>query len=119
MPAILETVAVTALAFLGLLIGLRFGWIKKRWWLLGYVLPLSLVLLVGIGRNFDQLRFAFGFSLALAGRNEYVILAFSVPMVLGTLIPRIPAKRTRILFGVLLVLITINGVALPFRAMTL
>ena len=114
MQPILETIAVTALAFLGFLIGLRFGWIKKRWWLLGYALPLSLVVLVGIGRNFDRLRFVFPFSLALAARNEYVILAFAVPMVLGTLIPRIPAKRTKTLLGVLLFVITINGVALPF-----
>jgi len=114
MLPILETVALTALAFIGFLIGLRFGWIKKRWWLLGYVIPLALVLLVSVGRNFDQLRFAFPFSLVLAARNEYVILAFAVPMVLGTLIPRIPAKRTRILLGVLLIMVTINGVGLPF-----
>jgi hypothetical protein len=114
MLPILETIALTALASLGFLLGLRFGWIKKRCWLLGYALPLSLVVLVSIGRNYDQLRLVFPFSLALAARNEYVILAFAVPMVLGTLIPRIPLKRTKILLSVLLVMATINGVALPF-----
>lgn len=114
MLPLLETIAVTALASIGFLIGLRFGWIKKRWWVLGYALPLSLVVSVAIGRNFDQVRFLFPFSLALAARNEYIICAFAVPMVLGTLIPRIPAKRTKILLGVLLVVVTIHGVGLPF-----
>lgn len=114
MLPILETVAVTALAFLGFLIGLRIGWVKKRWWLLGYVLPLGLVLLMALGRNIDQLRFVFPISLALDGRNEYAVLGFAVPMVLGTLIPRIPAKRTRILIGIMLVMVTIKDVVLPF-----
>jgi len=114
MQPLFETLAVTILAFLGLFLGVWIGRVKKRLWIMGYALPLAAVLLVAIGRNIDRLRFVPPFSLALAGRSEYILLAFAVPMVLGTLIPRLPGKRVKILLGILLGLVSVNGVVCPF-----
>ena len=114
MQPLFETLAVTILAFLGLFLGLWIGQIKKRLWVLGYALPLALVALVAFGRNIDRLRFVPPFSLALAGRSEYILLAFAVPMLLGTLLMRLPGKRVKVLLGILLGLVSINGVVCPF-----
>ena len=114
MQPLFETLAVTILAFLGLFIGLWIGQVRKRWWALGYAFPLALVVLVAFGRNIDRLRFVLPFSLVLAGRYEYIVLGFVVPMVLGTLIPRVDGLRIKILLGILLGIATIYGVVCPF-----
>ncbi|MBL7153380.1 MAG: hypothetical protein ISS79_06660 [Phycisphaerae bacterium] len=114
MQPLFETLAVTILAFLGLFLGLLLGQIRKRWWALGYAFPLVSTVAVGLARLVSRLRFLIPFSWISAGRNEFVVLAFVVPMALGTLIWRLPKKSEKILAGLLLVVASVLIFIYPF-----
>jgi len=114
MQPLFETLAVTILAFLGLFIGLWIGQVRKRWWAIGYAFPLVSTVAVGLARLVSRLRFLIPFSWISAGRNEFVVLTFVVPMALGTLIWRLPKKSEKILAGLLLVVASVFFFIYPF-----
>ncbi len=110
----LETLGIVILAFLGLALGLGTSRLRKPYWIFGYALPLLPVVMVGLVRNINRLRFVLPFSLISAGRNEFAISAFAVPMLFGTLIPRLPKKREKILTSVLLAVASVYFFIFPF-----
>ena len=114
MQPLFETLAVTILAFLGLLIGLWIGQIRKRWWALGYAFPLVSTVTVGLAIRVNRLRFLIPFCWISAGRSEFVVLAFAVPMAFGTLIWRLPKKSEKILAGALLGVASVLFFIYPF-----
>jgi hypothetical protein len=87
-----ETIGVLILALLAFTVGLLFGKIKKRIWLLGYAIPFVLIVTVALVRNTNQLQFYQPFTFMSAGRREFVIFSFAIPMLFGTLIPRLKRK---------------------------
>ncbi len=110
----LETCGVIVLAFIAVLVGLRASRLRKPYWFLGYAFPLFLLAMVVLVRNFNRLRFVVPMSWVAAGRNEFVILCLSVPMVFATLIPRLANKRLKILVSILLLVASIELAIFPF-----
>jgi hypothetical protein len=111
-----ETIGVIILAFLGIIYGLLFGKIKKRIWLLGYSIPLVLIVLVALVRNINRLRFYQPFSFISAGRREFVIFSLAIPMLFGTLIPKLARKREKILISIMMVIASFLFFVIPFMS---
>jgi predicted double-glycine peptidase len=109
-----ETIGVLILTLLAITLGLLFSKIKKRIWLLGYAIPLALIIMVALVRNINWLRFYQPFSFISAGRREFVIFAFAVPMVFSTLIPRLPRKLEKILVSIMVVIASVLFFVFPF-----
>jgi hypothetical protein len=109
-----ETIGVLILASLAITLGLLFGKVKKRVWLLGYAIPFVLIVMIALVRNTNQLRFYQPFSFISAGRREFVIFSFAIPMLFGTLIPRLARKREKILISIMLVIASILFFVFPF-----
>ena len=109
-----ESIGVIILALLGITLGLLTGKIKKRLWLLGYLLPLILIVMIALTRNIYWLGFHQPFSWICAGRREFVIFSFSIPMLFGTLIPRLSKKIDKIMIGILVVAASLSFFVIPF-----
>ena len=109
-----ETIGVIILALLGITLGLLIGKIKKRLWLLGYLLPLILIVMIALTRNIYQLGFHQPFLWVCAGRREFVIFSFSIPMLFGSLIPRLLEKTEKIMIGFLVAAASISFFVIPF-----
>jgi len=109
-----ETIGVLILSLLGISLGLLIGKIKNRLWLLGYAIPLILVILVTLPRNIPWLKFYLPFSWISAGRREFVIFSLAIPMLFGTLIPRLKRKREKILISIMLAFASVLFFIFPF-----
>ncbi len=109
-----ETIGIIILSLIGLSSGLLTAKIKNRLWLIGYTIPLILIVLVALVRNIDRVRFFVPFSWLSAGRTEFIVFAFSIPMLFGTLIPRLARKREKVLIAVLVVLASFLFFVIPF-----
>ena len=104
-----DTVGVFIIADIGIFLGLLTTRLKKHFWLLGYIFPLSLILMIDLPRHIYRLVFYQPFSWINAGRREYVILAFAIPMLFSIIIPRLPLLRQKI---ILTIFVTISSVVL-------
>ncbi len=103
----LETLGVLILADFGIILGLLTKRLKKRFWILCYLPPLMLILAIALTRHFYRLGFYPPFSWIIDGRREYVIFAFTIPMVFSMLIPKLTILRQKI---VLIIFVTIASV---------
>ena len=109
-----ETAGVICIALLGVVLGWFFSRLKKSWWLLGYFLPFSLILLMLILRYHDSLQFVEPFSWLVAGRSKFVVLSFAVTMGLTVPLSRLPRKIEKILVCFLMVGVVFWFSVLPF-----
>ena len=114
MQSWLETLGIFILADLGIILGLLTKKLKKRLWLIGYVIPLLLIILIGLTRHFYWLSFHRPFSWVCAGRREYVIFSFAIPMLFSTLIPRISIFRLKVLIVTLVTVCSVVFFIIPF-----
>jgi len=112
----LETSGVIALATAGVGLGLWFSRLQSRLWLLGYVLPLLLILQISAARWFSALEFVPPFSWVLAGRAEFALIALIATMVLTTPMARLPQRRQRIAVAVFMVVVLADFSIWPFLA---
>lgn len=110
----LETIGVVALALVGAFLGQFSARLRKPWWLLGYVLPLLLVSMVSLARRIDQLSFLPPFSWLMAGRSEFVILAFSTATLFSTPLSRLRYERQKAMVRVLAIVCVFYLSVLPF-----
>jgi hypothetical protein len=110
----LETAGVVLVAFLGILLGRAFSNLRKSYWLLGYLLPFSLVLIMVLVRYNNDLYFIRPFNWLVGGRMKFVILSFAVTMGLTVPLSRLPRKFEKILICVLMVGVVIWFSILPF-----
>lgn len=110
----LETVGVAGLAVLGVLVGRRCARWWHPWWLIGYVVPLAIVVSISLSRWFPWLELQLPFRWVLAGRTEFALLAVVYTLLLTTLVSRLGRKRERVLLSVLMVACVISQSALPF-----
>ncbi len=79
-----ESFLVALLALAGAGLGWRFSRLPKPYWLLGYFLPLVLVLLYGVATQKPALGFVPPVSWMMMGRNKYAIIGFITTMLLAT-----------------------------------
>ena len=111
-----ETLGVLILADLGVVIGLLTRKLKKHLWLLCYLPPLLLIILIALTRHFYWLGFYPPFSWVSDGRREFVIFAFSIPMLFGTLIPRLSVLRQKIVLIVFVMIASVVFFVIPFTS---
>jgi hypothetical protein len=113
---ILETLGVALLAVGGGASGWAFARLRSRWWVLGYLLPLSVIGIIVAARWFRALEFSWLTGWLLAGRREYAIEAWAGTMVLAAPLCRLPLKRDRWAVGILAALLIPRLTLWPFLA---
>ncbi len=109
----LESLGVVLLAGLGAAAGLCFARCKKKYWLIGYFVPLGFAVAIALARWLPALAFVPPFSWIMAGRIEFAVIALAATMMLTTLIPRLRRKRQRTMVAVITVFFAMYFV-LPF-----
>ena len=110
----LETIGIFILADIGVLIGLLTTRLKKPLWLLGYIVPLFLIIIIALPRHIYWLVFYPPFSWLNAGRREYVIFAFAIPMIFSTLIPRMPKLIQKVALTLFVTVVSVIFFVIPF-----
>jgi hypothetical protein len=116
MDALLETIGVIIVAFLGICLGRMFSGYKKPHWTLGYFLPCLLMLILLAARFSGSLAFIAPFSWMIAGRTKFVILALIVTMSLTTPLSRLPRKFEKVIVCTLMVIVVSWFSVFPFLA---
>ncbi|MCP4609269.1 MAG: hypothetical protein GY845_11205 [Planctomycetes bacterium] len=109
-----ETAFVVLIALLGVFLGRIFSSLRKSWWVLGYFLPFSLILIMILTRYNNELHFVRPFSWIVAGRIKFIILSFAVTMGLTVPLSRLPHKFEKVLVCFLMVGVVIWYSVLPF-----
>jgi len=121
----IETVGVVVLAGAGVLAG-RFSarW-RHPWWLVGYFVPLAIVVAISLSRWFPWLELQWPLRWILVGRTEFALLALVYTMLLTTLVARLSHRREKVLLSVLMVacvfsqsVLAFLGPALSYRKLT-
>ena len=116
MDAWVETGGILLLAVIGAGLGLWCSRQHKPFWVLGFIIPLGITFLVAIPRFASRLEFAPPFAWLLAGRTEFALAAFIIPLLLLTPLSRLPQARDRkAVLGLMLILLLYYCVA-PFLA---
>src|SRR5690242_13923164 len=112
----IETLAVTLLALTGIWTGLWFSRLRKPYWLLGYFIPLILILCYGAAARRPALSFVPPISWLVMGRNKFASIALIATMVLTTPLSRIKPARARVLISILMGIVVIQMSLWPFLA---
>ncbi|MBN2590302.1 MAG: hypothetical protein JXA96_10605 [Sedimentisphaerales bacterium] len=110
----LETICVLILADIGVALGLLTTKYKKRIWLVCYLPPLILIILIALTRHFYRLVFYPPFSWLTEGRMEYVIFSITIPMIFSTLIPRLSLFRQKVILTIFVTIASVVFFVIPF-----
>ena len=111
-----ESFGVLVLAAGGVLAGAWFSRLPKPWWLLGYFIPLSLIVLHDISNRHPAISLVPPISWILLGRNKFAATGFIAAMVLTTPLLKLPLRRDRIAVSVLMVCMVLFTSIWPFLA---
>jgi len=111
----LESVAVASVGFLAFLLGRRFSKLPKPYWLIGYFIPLGLVLLYCLAMFQPRLALVPPISWMMIGRNRFVFFNFAAVMLLATPMSKLPQKRNRIVVCAFICVLTAVSIV-PFLA---
>jgi len=110
-----ESLVVAVIALLAFLLGRWFSRLPKPYWLIGYFIPLGIILLYCIAIFEPQLTMIPPLSWMLIGRSRFVCFNFITTMVLSAPLGRLPQKRNRMVVCLLIVVLTSVSVV-PFLA---
>jgi hypothetical protein len=121
----LETLGVVVLAAGGVLAGGYGARWRHPWWLVGYFVPLAIVVAISLSRWFPRLELQWPLRWILMGRVEFALLALVYTMLLTTLVARLSHRREKILLSILMVacvfsqsILAFLGPALSHRKLT-
>ncbi len=109
-----EIFGIVLLATAGFSASLGISRLPGKYWLVGYVVCMTLVVMIGLSRYFPVIGFIKPFSWLVAGRAEFAIYAVIATMPFSILLPKLPDKRLRGLITIFIVLVTIKYSLLPF-----
>jgi predicted double-glycine peptidase len=113
---LLETAGVVALGLIGVTLGSWFARRRSPWWLLGYLLPLTVIVLIGLAHRLRPLELHPPFSWLMAGRTEFAVFALVGTMVLTTPLRKLPNVRDRIAVTLLMIVVVGQISVMPFLA---
>ncbi len=91
----MEAALVALLSLGALALGRVCSRLPGRWWLVGYILPLCLIVLIGVGRRAPGMEFHAPISWLLAGRTEFLLGGLSAAWILATPCSRLKTARER------------------------
>lgn len=106
---------VAGIAVLAFLLGRWFSRLPKPYWMVGYVMPLAILLLYCLAVFEPEVAMVPPLSWMLIGRSKLACFNFVTTMVLSAPLARLPRKRTRIVVCILIVVLTSMSVV-PFAA---
>ena len=112
----LETLGVILLAVAGGFAGCWFSRLPRSFWLLGYFLPFSLILVRALAMHIPALEFVPPISWMMLGRVKFAIVGLVTTMVLTTPLSRLPQRRDRVAVCVLMIWIVLQTSVWPFLA---
>jgi hypothetical protein len=112
----LETIGVVLLAVLGAWLGKFCSRLPKPWWLLGYFIPLLIIVLAGLPRIERSLEFTPPISWLVSGRTLFAVAGMVTAMVLVTPLSRLPRPRDRRMVTFFILLFVGYASAWPFFA---
>ena len=110
----LETLGVVFVALLGAGVGKAFSNLKKSYWMLGYFLPLLLIVMLVLDRFGNEMNFLPPFSWIAAGRAKFVIFSLAATMGLTTPLSRLPRRIEKLAICILMVVVVVWFSILPF-----
>jgi peptidase C39-like protein len=111
-----EALGVSLIAAVGVGLGRWFSRLPRPYWLIGYVVPLTLILAYILAHRVPALSLIPPFSWLVLGRNKFASMGFVATMVLTTPLSRIRPPRARLLISLLMALIVIQSSVWPFLA---
>lgn len=112
----LETLGVALLALVGIGLGRFFSRQATPYWLLGYAIPMVIVLMIVATRLDAVLEFAAPFSWLVTGRTRYALVGPVVAMTLTTPITRLSKSRDRTAVMLFIAVAILYASVWPFLA---
>jgi predicted double-glycine peptidase len=112
----LEIAGVLLLAMAGVMLGRWFAQQRAPWWWMGYLFPLTIILLIGLAHRLRPLELHPPFSWLMSGRTEFALFALVSTMVLTTPLRKLPRARDRLAVTVLMILLVTQISVMPFLA---
>ena len=112
----LESAAVIFLAAFGVFLGWWCSRLPRQYWIVGYLLPLVLIVLYGLANAWLGLSLQPPISWMMMGRNKFAVAGFICAMVLTTPLSRIKPARSRVAIATLMGLMVFNFSVWPFLA---
>jgi predicted double-glycine peptidase len=109
-----QTAGVILLAGFGIFLGWWFSRQRSRLWLVGYIIPLLLVVIIGIPRWSPRIETVPPFSWIMADRREFAAMALILTMLLTTPLSRLRQRRQRFAVCIFMALFTVYFSVLPF-----
>lgn len=99
-----------------MLLGAWFSRLPRLYWLIGYFLPLLMIVLYAAGSREPALAFIPPISWMMMGRTKFAIVGFIGAMILTTPLLKLPKRRDRIAVRCLMVLVVLLTSVWPFLA---
>lgn len=112
----LESFGVLLLAAGGACIGAWFSRLRKPWWAIGYLIPLSMIVLYALGSHHPALSLVPPISWMMEGRNKFAVTGLIGAMILTTPLLKLPRRRDRIALGALIACLVFAKSVWPFLA---
>ena len=112
----IEAALVALLALIGAGIGWWFSRLAKPFWLLGYLIPLILIIAYGLGNHIPALAVKAPISWLMSGRNKFAFIGLITTVILITPLSRLPQRRARFLVVALMLVAVWKLSVWPFLA---
>jgi hypothetical protein len=113
---VLEAAGALLLALAGTAMGYGFSRLKRPWWLLGYFVPLAMVVAIGLARLDQTLAFVAPFSWIAMGRRMFLFIALSSSVLFMTPLSRLRTRgQKRGVVALMIFVVIYFGIA-PFLA---
>jgi hypothetical protein len=87
----------------GMTLGRWFSKLRSPCWLLGYFIPLAVILTYAFMGRFPSVPLPAPMTWMLAGQKKFALLGFVVTLILTTPLSRMPQKRDRLVVSILMV----------------
>ena len=108
-----ETAGVALIALLGMILGVLSRQLRRPYWVLGYVLSLSFIVVLLLGRT-TALHFTPPFSWLVATRMRFILVALAATLGLTTPLSRLPYRWEKMGVCLLLAGVLLRFSLLPF-----
>jgi predicted double-glycine peptidase len=112
--SLVQTAGVILLAGFGIFLGRWFSRQRSRLWLVGYIIPLLLVIIIGIPRWSPRIELIPPFSWIMADRMEFAAIALICTILLTTPLSRLKQRRQRWAVFLFMALFTVYFSVPPF-----